>query len=344
MNENSRKLVTALIASALLAGAAGSALAGTEERLGTGGNPAGRILVGARSVGLAYADVGSTSGVDALFGNPAGLARGDVGTEVTFSHADYIADMNLNYVALAQSMGALGRIGFNVKVLSVGDIIRTTETSPDGTGDIFRPTFTTLGLTYAKLLTDRVSFGGTVHLISESVLQTASTGVSFDFGFQYDTGVRGIRIGAAMQNFGPAQLYGGSDFDRNLQLPEDDPQSANRTLSLTTSQAELPSLFAGGASWPIVQGVNELTLHGLYQSNSFNVDEFRFGAEYAYRKEVALRLGYKATSSSDEIFGLTYGLGLQVPVGTSKVELDYAGQAVSDFFNDVQHVGLTFRF
>jgi len=26
------------------------------------------------------------------------------------------------------------------------------------------------------------------------------------------------------------------------------------------------------------------------------------------------------------------------------MDLDYAGQSVSDFFNDVQHVGLTFRF
>jgi len=156
--------------------------------------------------------------------------------------------------------------------------------------------------------------------------------------------VRGIRLGAAMQNFGPAQLFGGSDFERNLLLPEDDPQSANRTLSLTTSEAELPALFSGSASWPVLQGVNELTLHGVYQSNSFNVDEFRFGGELGWRKQVALRLGYKLTSSDNELFGLTYGLGLQVPLGGSKVQLDYAGQTVSDFFDDVQHVGLTFRF
>jgi hypothetical protein len=31
-------------------------------------------------------------------------------------------------------------------------------------------------------------------------------------------------------------------------------------------------------------------------------------------------------------------------MGNSKLGIDYAGQAVSNFFNDVQHVGLTFRF
>ena len=341
MNDRLRKLLAALFACALFAGAAS---AGTEERLGTGGNTAGLIMVGARSVGLAYSNLASTQGVEAMFGNPAGLAMGTANTEVMFSHAEYIADMNLNYVALAQKMGGWGSVGFTAKILSIGDIIRTTETAPDGTGDIVQPTFTTLGLSYAKALTDRVNFGGTMHLISEKVMQTGSTSVAFDFGFQYDTGVRGIRVGAAMQNFGGAQLFSGEDMDRNLLLPEDDPQSANRTVSLSTAGAELPALFTGSGSWPVLQGVNALTLHGVYQSNSFDVDEFRLGGEFTYRKQFSLRLGYKATSSSDEIFGLTYGLGAQIPIGSTKMDLDYAGQTVSDFFNDVQHVGLTFRF
>jgi hypothetical protein len=301
-------------------------------------------MVGARSVGLSFSDLASTQGVEALFGNPAGLAAGDFGTEVMFSHANYIADMDLNYVALAQQMGGFGRVGFTAKVLSIGDIIRTTETAPDGTGDILHPTFTTLGLSYAKAITDRVNFGGTVHLISEKIMSTAATNVAFDFGFQYDTGVRGIRLGAAMQNFGGQQHFTGDDLDQNLVLPQDDPQSANRTVSLSTSNAELPSLFSGSVSYPVLQGVNALTLHGVYQSNSFNVDEFRFGGEYVYRKQFALRLGYKATSNSDEIFGLTYGLGVLVPIGGTKMNLDYAGQSVSQFFNDVQHLGLTFKF
>ena len=341
MNDRLKNAVTALCTCALLAGVA---RAGTDERLGTGGNSSERILVGAKSVGLDFSNLASTQGVEAMFGNPAGLAAGDAGTEVLFSHANYIADMNLNYVAIAQTMGGLGRVGFTAKVLSIGDIIRTTEDAPDGTGDVLHPTFTTLGLSYAKALTDRVNFGGTVHLISEKVMSTGATNVSFDFGFQYDTGVRGVRLGAAMQNFGNQQHFTGEDFDQNLVLPQDDPQSANRTLSLTTSQAELPSLFSGSVSYPVLQGVNALTVHGVYQSNSFNVDEFRFGGEYIYRKQFALRLGYKYTSSSDEIFGLTYGLGVQVPIGSTKMDLDYAGQSVSNFFNDVQHLGLTFRF
>ena len=343
MRARHAKVLAVVLAGVLLAG---TAVAGTEERMGTGGNSEARIMVGARSVGLAHANVGSVRGAEAIFTNPAGLALTEAGTEVMFSNAQWLADTDLNYVALAQRMGGWGTIGLSVRVLSIGEIVRTTETAPDGTGDVFSPTFTTIGLSFARSLTERAAFGGTVRLISNSILQTSSTGVSFDFGFQYDTGVRGIRMGAAMQNFGPTQLFSGADFERNLLLPEDDPQSATRTLATSSSEAELPSLFTGSASMPLVTGdQNQFTLHALYQSNSFHVDEFRFGAEYAWRQDFALRVGYKATSNEDDLFGLTYGLGVRVPIGaTTKMQLDYAGQPVSDFFDDVHHIGLTFRF
>ena len=323
---------------------AGHAWAGTEERLGTGGSSELRIPVGARSVAMAWANLGSVAGVDALFSNPAGLAGTDNRTEVLFSYARYIADMNLNYVAIGQKVGDFGSLGFSAKVLGVGDIIRTTETAPDGTGDIFSPTFSTLGLTYAKALTDRVNFGGTVYYIAESILQTNSNGVAFDFGFQYDTGFRGIRLGAAMKNFGGSQEFGGADFESNQHLPGDDPQAANRTLALTSAEYELPSLFAGGASWPVVRGIHNVTLHGLYQSNSFNVDEFRLGGEYRWRTDFSVRLGYKASSNSDELFDFSYGAGLRVPFGGSNMYVDYAGQRVSNFFDDVQHISVEFTF
>ena len=329
---------------AALALHAGIAWAGTDTRLGTGGGSELRIPVGARSVALSWSNLGSTSGAEALFNNPAGLAASEHKTEVLFSYAKYIADMDLNYVAVAQNMGAFGSLGFSAKVLSIGDIIHTTEAAPDGDGQIIRPTFATLGVTYARQLTDRVNFGGTVTYISETVMQTSSNGVAFDFGFQYDTGYKGIRLGAAMKNFGPAQSFSGADFERNLHLPEDDPQAANRTLALTSADYELPSLFGGGASWPVVQGVNSFTVHAVYQSNSFGVDEGRFGAEYGWRKDFSLRVGYKYTTNDNELFGLTYGAGVRVPIGTASLYVDYAGQHVSDFFDDVQHIALNLTF
>src|SRR5205085_4695439 len=151
---------------------------------------------------------------------------------------------------------------------------------------------------------------------------------------------QGVKLGAAMKNFGGSQDFGGSDFESNQHFPEDDPQAANRTLSLSSAEFELPSLFAGGACWPVLRGVNNLTVHGLYQSNSFDVDEFRIGGEYRLRDQFALRLGYKATSHGDDLFGLSYGAGVRAPFGGSNMYVDYAGQTVSNFFGDVHHVSV----
>ena len=117
-----------------------------------------------------------------------------------------------------------------------------------------------------------------------------------------------------------------------------------KVLALTSAEYELPSLFAGGASWPVVRGIHNVTLHGLYQSNSFNVDEFRLGGEYRWRTDFSVRLGYKASSNSDELFDFSYGAGLRVPFGGSNMYVDYAGQRVSDFFDDVQHISVEFTF
>jgi len=68
------------------------------------------------------------------------------------------------------------------------------------------------------------------------------------------------------------------------------------------------------------------------------------GAEWGYKKIFALRGGYKITTNTDDLFGFSYGVGLRVPLGGSNMWVDYAGQTVSDFFDDVQHVSATFQF
>lgn len=332
------------IAVAILSLAATVAGAGTSTRLGTSGAGELRLPVGAHSVALAGANNAAVTGAEAMFYNPAGMAASTNKTEVMFSYTQYIADMNLNYFAVSQEMGNFGHLGMSVKVLSIGDIPLTTETAPDGTGEVFSPTFSTLGLTYARQMTDRVNFGGTVYYVSEKVLQTASSGVAFDFGFQYDTGVRGVKFGFTMKNFGPSQEFSGSDFERNLHLGTDDPQAGTETVALGSAEFELPSSFTAGASIPLVQGVSNLTLHGLYSSNSFGVDDGRAGLEWSYRKDISIRGGYKYSSDDNDLFGLSYGAGLRVPLGNSNLWVDYAGQTVSDFFDDVQHVSVSFTF
>jgi hypothetical protein len=321
------------------------ARAGSPGRIGTGGADEMRLAVGVRSVGLGGADLGSVAGVEALFYNPAGIALAASPTEVMLSYTRLIADMDLNYVAVAQKMGNVGTLGLSVKALSVGDIERTLESAPEGTGEIFSPTFAVIGLTFGRELTDRVTFGGTVSYLSEHILQENAHGVAFDFGFQYDTDYRGLRLGLSMKNIGPSAEFTGSDLERLQQVSGDDPNAAKRALSSSSAAFELPTYFQFGLSYPALRGPQgALTVHGLYTSNSFMVDEGRIGAEYLYRKDYAVRAGYKMTSDGSDLFGFTYGAGIRMAVGASHLWLDYAGQSVSEFFEDVQHVALTFQF
>lgn len=324
---------------------AGLAWAGSSGRLGTSGAPELRLPVGARSVALGGSDLAMVGGAEALFYNPAGIVAASSKTELLFSHTQYIADMKVNYVGVTQSLGDFGTVGVSAKVLSVGDITRTTESAPDGTGDTFSPTFSTIGLSFGRAMTDRVNFGGTLTYVSEKILQETAGGVAFDFGFQYDTGVHGVRLGLSLKSIGPNMGYSGSDFERIVLVPGDDPQASGRNVSTESAEFELPTSFQMSLGLPIVHGPNPFTLYGAFNSNSFGNDEGRIGAEFTMRKTLSLRGGYVYNGDSEEMFQYTYGAGLRVPVGGSHLDVDWAAQPVhGGFFDDVQHFSVGMNF
>ncbi len=337
-----RYLAVAVAALSLIAGVAG---AGSLGRLGTSGAPELRLPVGARSFALAGSDLALVSGAEALFYNPSGAAASPNKTEVMFSNTRYIANMQVNYFGVTQSMGDFGTLGVSAKVLSVGDIVETTESAPDGTGSIFSPTYTTLGVTYAKAMTDRVNFGGTLYYVSEKILQETSAGAAFDFGFQYDTGIHGSRLGVTVKNIGPNMAFSGTDFEFITQIPGSDPQSTGRNVSTESAEYELPTSLQFSLGLPIVRGVNSFNVYGAYNSNSFGNDVGRVGAEWTLRKMLSLRGGYAYDGSSDAMFQYSYGVGVKLPLGSSHLQLDWAGQPVhGGYFDDVQmfSLGLTF--
>ncbi len=332
----------------LLASVAGPAGAGSDERQGSSGAGELKIPVGPRSTALGGTTVADVEGAEALYWNPAGLA-GLTGTSAYFSHLSYIADMNVNYFALVTKAGNFGNIGFSAKVLDVGDVIVTTEESPDGTGDILSPTFSVLGLTYARQFTDKVRFGATAQFVNEKIANAGANGLALDFGFQYDTGYNGLVFGFVMKNFGSAMEFSGSDFEVNVPIPDAEPGSTNRTLSSTSAAFEMPSYFQMGISYDLMrQEQSQFKLLGTFLSNNFTPDEFRGGAEYMYRDQFALRAGYgrRVSSADGDVYnGFSWGAGLNVGLGAaSKLRFDYSNRMVREYFSDTHEfaVGLNF--
>src|SRR5437868_3886731 len=131
--------------------------AGNPTRTGSAGAAALLIPVGGRGVALGQTSLMSAVGAEALYWNPAGLSRSVRGTEALFSYMQYFADIKVNYGAVGFQAGDVGNFGISLKSISFGDIPVTSEDFPDGTGATFSPSYFNFGLTYSKLLTDRIS-------------------------------------------------------------------------------------------------------------------------------------------------------------------------------------------
>lgn len=313
-------------------------LAGGQNRLGTDAAPELSIPVGARDIALAGSNIATTSGIEAIYGNPAGLARAKDKSNAMFSHTNYIADIGVDYVAASTEWEGVGVIGLSLKSIAVGDIPITTDDQPEGTGGTFSPTIVNLGLTYSRLLTDRISVGVTPTFISERFDKVSATGFALSAGVQYNGlgGVNGLSVGVGVKNIGPQMQFQGDGLLRQGQA----------TFSrVTAASSELPSAIEIGLAYALDVGeLNGLSVSGLFQNNNFSTDEYKIGAEYGYDNTFFIRGGYDLAESrtntsltvSDQttfIYGFAAGAGVHYRIGNLDLSFDYAFRAVS-FFQD----------
>ena len=314
----------------------GSVYAAGYNRSGTAAAPELLIPVGARDIALGGASIANTSGIESLFWNPAGFARGETSADAMFSTMSYIADIQVNYVALGARFQDLGSLAISLKALDIGDIPITTESRPDGTGGTFAPTFFTLGLTYATELTDRIALGTTLNYISNSMDRVKSTAVSFSAGLQYlNLGdIQGLDMGVAVKHIGNRMTYEGPGLLNRGTL--DGLQRPAAFYNVQASSADLPSTFEIGLGYryPMAEA-GQLNVSTMFQHNNYSHDEYKTGAEYVYSDFLALRGGFGYASDADDdtyLFGTSFGLGLNLNLGAMQdVRLDYAYTSVDHF-------------
>lgn len=336
---------------ALLGALPGASRAGTDTRTGTAGASELRIPVGTRSSALGGAAIADVQGAEAAFWNPAGIAMSEH-NEVYFSHMKYIADMTLNYASLLYRTDDAGTLAFTVKVLGVGDIFVTDENNPEGTGQVTSPTFTVVGLSYARRFTDRVAFGGTVQLVNESVLQETSNGVAFDLGFQYALNWHGVRMAAVLKNWGPQMHYDGADLE-NFFIPGGGRPDANpRSYKSISGDFEMPAQAQIGVSGNLfAQESHHLIGEASFVSNNFAKDEYRAGLEYNYDNTLFLRAGGTFSNPKDAVssdnsylYGLTAGAGFSWPLGDNRVDIGYNFTQVKNYFDQNHTFSLRYLF
>lgn len=332
--------------------------AGTIRSSGTAGAAQLLIPVGAENIAVSNANVATVSGVEALFQNPAGIAKYDGSAQVMAGTMTYIADIKVTNFGLLTNLGKVGTIGLSVKSLDFGDIPITTSNKTEGTGSTFSPRFMTLGLTYAKSFTDRVQFGVNFKFVSEAIINTKASGLAIDLGVQYQFPEMPLYIGVVLKNLGSRMEYQGSDLEQKLTPDGAEPGTKKERFRVKAEQFDLPAQFDISLNYEVI---SDLTLMGTFTQNSFSANTGSFAAKYSFKDFVwvaaGTQLGLVSSSEqpddvdddewkkwSDPIWGYTFGVGVAIPLGDFKVGVGYSYRSVTDYFENNSLFQLTVDF
>ena len=326
------KLMRSVLCLLLAVCVVGVANAANGSRIGTAGAQELLIPVGARGIAIGGSSMIFSTGADAIYWNPAGLGRMTSSVEGMVSTMSYIADINIVYAALGIQAGEFGTLGFSVKSLAFGDIPVTTTTYPDGTGELYSPTYITMGATYAKSLTDRIAVGITANLVNERILAMNSTGVAFNIGIQYQNlGTAGLDVGIAVKNIGTDMKFSGSNLLQRAEAEVGLRQTQFYTVEAASSQ--MPSSLEIGLGYTHrIDDQNLARIGGMFRNNNFQEDEYNLGAEYSFDNLFFVRGGYTLPGRNPKddlgereyIYDFTIGAGLHYNTGNVDLTFDYA--------------------
>jgi len=315
-----RAAVIGVLLPAFLLGAAGVARAGSglgSERVGTASGSFLKIGVGAKAVGLGEAFTAVADDATTVFWNPAGLTNLE-GRHAHFSHAAWIADIDYEYIAYAQSLPYLGGLNAGIQIGSLRtDMMETTIYQPYGTGREFTYSDLFIGVAAARRFTDKLSLGIGVKYIRENYGSAIGGPVvntfSADFGTYYFLGAREAVFAVTLRNFGPEWQpdgtyieYGGDDLGQEKDF--------QKNSSPTSFQAGFQARIWSNDMFRQI-GVIEMS------RPPDNSEAFRIATELTYMDMLALRTGYNL--NADE---LKWSGGLGVLLETSGVtnRVDYA--------------------
>ena len=304
------------------------------------------IEVGARAVGMGGAFMAVANDATAIYWNPAGLARLS-GGEAILCHNRWLAGINFDFAGIVLPLSQFGTIGVSITSFTTDEMDVRTVFEPEGTGEKFSVSDFSLGVSYAKNLTDRFSIGFTVKYIQQNIWHMNASSFAIDIGTLFTTPFYGTRIGMCISNFGGKMRMEGKDTFINYDIAPQQSGSNDRIPAyLQTDEFSLPLLFRVGLAIDVLENEdNLLTLAVDAAHPSNNTEYVNLGMEYVFNNMVVLRVGYKNLLVRDNEEGITAGAGLKLNKMVSNVSLmiDYSYQ---DFgrLNNAQRfsVGLAF--
>ncbi|HEY9166544.1 MAG TPA: PorV/PorQ family protein [Candidatus Kryptonia bacterium] len=272
----------------------------------------------------------------AMFFNTASMARLENAVSLSVGQVQWIADIKHFYAsaAFSPSHGDYGVIGLYFRSVNYGQMDETVLASnANGYADLgtFSPTAYSVGIGYAKALSDKFAVGGDVNYVNQdlgsSVTSISTSGgyvtsrsklniVSFDFGMIYKTGYKSLAFGMDVRNF-------------------------SRQLKYVQESFDLPLIFKIGISmnvldnWDIDSKTQSLIVAVDASHPRDYPEQVNVGAEYTFLQMISLRAGYMF---NNDVYGVSGGVGLHKDIAGVNLGIDYSWTPFTGGFADVQRL------
>ena len=264
-------------------------LAGSVQA-GSNGFPSLKMGTDARSGALGMAYTAMANDGSGGYWNPAGLA-GINGSDLILSVQKWIEGVRSEFFGLAWG-GEKHGIGIHLLYTQVDDIEYRVGPSPQPLST-FSSHELVAGISYARTVYRKLSFGITVKGLYEKIFINEALGVAIDAGFLLEVYKKGLRIGGVIQNIG----YTSPMQQESIQLP-----------FLGKLGLALPLRFVGCRWLFIADCVKE-------RGYPFHLHA---GMEFGWRQIVFLRFGFQ---NGYETRGFSCGAG--VVWGKYRLEHNY---------------------
>ncbi|HDQ00171.1 MAG TPA: PorV/PorQ family protein [bacterium] len=326
------------------------------SRIGTSGAQFLKLGVGARACALGESMVAVRGDATGLFWNVAAIASIEKKSLVVSRNELYV-NLNYNFLGFVLPLKHGSAVGINVLYLDSGDMEVTTVDQPEGTGDFFSWQSYSIGVSYARFLTDRLSLGATIKYIREGTFGEIANGLAVDLGALLDTGILGFRLGLNMSNIGDEMRfsspkapgyngddtgYGGIIREKSLLQTQSYPLPLTFRLGLSTD-------LLGKHSQIMPNQKNRLTLSMNAHDPNDSFLRANFGLEYEWNSLFALRAGYRGIAIEGDPMdeystgSYSFGVGVKYAIDFLRFQLDYAFMDYKVLGN-AHHFSLGFEF
>jgi len=269
-----------------------------------------KIGVSPRATALSDAYIAVVNGAEATYYNSAALPWVK-GTDAVFNHTVWFAGINHEFFAVTHNFDDLGSLGLSVTALYTDAMKVRTPLQPEGTGETFYVGNYRFGLSYARFLTDRVTFGATVSYIRMSLYESFNANAfSVDIATLYVSDFRGFRFGMQIANFGSEIRYVNEAYP-------------------------LPTNFTFGLGMNAIDGDTHKLLVSVAGTKPNEGEPVaQAGLEWNYDNTLFLRVGRRFNYS---VATYSFGGGVHMGLGGFGVRADYS-------YSDYQVLGGSHRF